>query len=941
MSNSILLDLVFACDTTGSMGQYIAAAQRNIISIATDIRNSEHKPDVRFCLIQFRDHPPQETSFVVKTSEWTNDLNRMQQLVNEMAPSGGGDGPEAVVDALAATLELTYRPNSLRMLILIGDAPPHGFADNGDAWPAGCPCGRDPIELGKKLSEAGFAVTVYAVAAEPTVGSYLYGRDFFRFMSKATGGKYLPMTTADNLSKAVVGSAFTELSRQKLNDLILEEITKLRNSGVDLTPDQIIDKVTKTLQDKGVKVNRLDIGYVYSAKLDSGNVDALLKATSTKDVKLDPNLNRGIGLSPTPAPISWVSEDVSRDTIKDIFDKIKKNNPDVVILVPPPPPRVPGISKDGVTSSLALAMEVAGTIFDVITIFSGKTIDDSPLKKPKTTLQKEVEQLLEKYKPNIAKVEAPLLDIIARLRARQSEFEALKSNNFSQPGFDAWKNAALNPATGLASDLEILHENLNKLDLSIVVSFRKDLQAQGVPIDPRLDAVTAYASTLVSLQASGYVQLIILNSDVAEKKKWAYLLVSRIKRQARFSTTSAFGSVWQFSSRESPPFTDATGWANPAFYKTIKAVTFADSVGLIAKAASGLVTYTQQDMLSGKSGFSLLVKDSPKLDESVKTFRRFIINNKLYLAAVTATGVTTYRLDDNVWTQVGPAGFPSFDAAKDNYTMKNFVANGKGYLLARTSSGLQTWSLDVAEQKWTEVATNSPPFSDAEGWNIPSRYDTIRTFVVNNQPYLIARGAAGVATWKLDGNKWTRLSQQSPKWIDEDGWHGVDRYSTINPVVVKNTAYLVARLPTGIDTYRFNGDDWNKIGSAAPDWSNANHWQNPPYYTTISSFTIGEIAFLVGRSPGGIQTFRLNTDRETSSWDLVSNNHPVWENADGWGDELYYGTIQTTYVQVRADSTTGRIVGRLPVIFARSSFGVITYIGNPFILLENVGDLTV
>lgn len=46
-----------------------------------------------------------------------------------MIPIEGGDGPEAVTAALKAALELTWRPTSSRMAVLIADAPPHGIGE--------------------------------------------------------------------------------------------------------------------------------------------------------------------------------------------------------------------------------------------------------------------------------------------------------------------------------------------------------------------------------------------------------------------------------------------------------------------------------------------------------------------------------------------------------------------------------------------------------------------------------------------------------------------------------------------------------------------------------------------------------------------------------------------------------------------------------------------
>ena len=58
LSDSAQLDLVFVIDATGSMGSYIAAAQRTMGEIVEAIVSKE-RADVQFALVSYRDHPPQ------------------------------------------------------------------------------------------------------------------------------------------------------------------------------------------------------------------------------------------------------------------------------------------------------------------------------------------------------------------------------------------------------------------------------------------------------------------------------------------------------------------------------------------------------------------------------------------------------------------------------------------------------------------------------------------------------------------------------------------------------------------------------------------------------------------------------------------------------------------------------------------------------------------
>ena len=64
------LDIAFVVDCTGSMTNYITQAQQSIHNIVTDISRAAY--DVRFALIEYRDHPPQEDSFIIRSIPFTN-----------------------------------------------------------------------------------------------------------------------------------------------------------------------------------------------------------------------------------------------------------------------------------------------------------------------------------------------------------------------------------------------------------------------------------------------------------------------------------------------------------------------------------------------------------------------------------------------------------------------------------------------------------------------------------------------------------------------------------------------------------------------------------------------------------------------------------------------------------------------------------------------------
>jgi hypothetical protein len=132
-------DVAFVLDTTGSMGEFISQAKQNMKNILSKLVNT-HEIDLRVGVIEYRDHPPQETSFVTKVHRFSASIDTINNTIKQLTPSGGGDAPEAVVDGIIACAKLPWRKHACRMGILIGDAPPHGTSSH-DYWQQ-CPCGE-------------------------------------------------------------------------------------------------------------------------------------------------------------------------------------------------------------------------------------------------------------------------------------------------------------------------------------------------------------------------------------------------------------------------------------------------------------------------------------------------------------------------------------------------------------------------------------------------------------------------------------------------------------------------------------------------------------------------------------------------------------------------------------------------------------------------------
>ena len=126
-ANGHAVDVVFAIDTTGSMGGLLDGAKRTVWSIANHIHDIDRQADLRVGLVAYRDV---SDDYVTKDFPLTGDLDAMFVELSTYQAAGGGDIPEDVDAALYdAVHKMTWRQNATKLIFIVGDAPP---ATRGD-----------------------------------------------------------------------------------------------------------------------------------------------------------------------------------------------------------------------------------------------------------------------------------------------------------------------------------------------------------------------------------------------------------------------------------------------------------------------------------------------------------------------------------------------------------------------------------------------------------------------------------------------------------------------------------------------------------------------------------------------------------------------------------------------------------------------------------------
>jgi hypothetical protein len=251
------LDLVFLVDETGSMGAYIEEVKRRLLEIIAALRAAPLCRSLRIGLVSYRDHPPEDSTFASRVVPLTDDIDTIQKGVRRMQAKGGGDGPESVTDGLYDLVRLDFRPRAARVVVWVGDAPPHGVEPRGDGFPDGCPCGHHWYAQAESCREMG--IVVHAVGCLPALAAYVGAVDVFKTVARTTRGLYLPLSEAPLLIPLITGVAESELDKQRIEERIAEALAR-HDAALAVADDQErVRFVRDVLQQEGVRPRSIAI----------------------------------------------------------------------------------------------------------------------------------------------------------------------------------------------------------------------------------------------------------------------------------------------------------------------------------------------------------------------------------------------------------------------------------------------------------------------------------------------------------------------------------------------------------------------------------------------------------------------------------------------------------------------------------------------------------
>ncbi|PKK66198.1 kinase-like protein [Rhizophagus irregularis] len=218
---SMKVDLCFVLDCTGSMGSHIAAAKDCIFKVTNYIKHTNPSIELWVGFCGYRDH--NDGSSRLQIFDFNDQYDQFVQYMLNVTPSSSPDNdiPEDVLGGLNAAITKMNWKNDTRILLHIGDNPPHGgnFTNLTDNYPNGDPYGLTAENVLEKMkskryfnkSNLSYKSFTFKIASQP-------------FSAGAEKYAYFARDIKSKPEKEIVMKEYLKVGRNKSFERYLEAV---------------------------------------------------------------------------------------------------------------------------------------------------------------------------------------------------------------------------------------------------------------------------------------------------------------------------------------------------------------------------------------------------------------------------------------------------------------------------------------------------------------------------------------------------------------------------------------------------------------------------------------------------------------------------------------------------------------------------------------------
>ena len=216
--NTQIIDIFFAVDATGSMGDEIDYLKAELNNVIKRVKQNNPSLTMRFGSVFYRDKGDE---YVTRPFGFTADEASLISFISKQSAAGGGDFPEAVHTAMdIAIMQNSWNDNaSTRIMFLLLDAPPHYTQEVISS-----------LELNLiKAAEKGIKIIPITASGIDKATEYL-----MRSFAILTNGTYVFITDDSGVGNAHLEPTIGEFQVEKLNDLMVRLIGEYVTGNVNI-----------------------------------------------------------------------------------------------------------------------------------------------------------------------------------------------------------------------------------------------------------------------------------------------------------------------------------------------------------------------------------------------------------------------------------------------------------------------------------------------------------------------------------------------------------------------------------------------------------------------------------------------------------------------------------------------------------------------------------
>ena len=206
------LDLLFMIDTTGSMTDELSYLQAELRDVIRRVAKSGEAFTIQLSVNFYRDNGDE---YVVRSFEFTSDIDKAISQLSQQQANGGGDYAEAVHLALQDIVDKhQWRDSAVKLCFMVLDAPPHKEREIS---------GIDRTMRASilKMAEQGIRLIPVASSGVDTETEFL-----LRNWAVMTGGTYTFLTNHSGIGNSHLEPTIGAYEVEKLNDLLVRVISE-------------------------------------------------------------------------------------------------------------------------------------------------------------------------------------------------------------------------------------------------------------------------------------------------------------------------------------------------------------------------------------------------------------------------------------------------------------------------------------------------------------------------------------------------------------------------------------------------------------------------------------------------------------------------------------------------------------------------------------------